>query len=139
MTDNQPTNCIFCKIASGEIKADIVAQNDHAVAFLDVTPIAPGHTLVVPRVHAEQLSTLPSEAVAPLFDLAQQAARILEDRLKPDGMTIGINQGLMAGQGVPHLHVHLIPRFTGDGGGSLHTVVKNPPADPAEIAKKLTS
>ncbi len=138
MADTQKTDCIFCKIVVGEIKANVVAKSEHAVAFLDVTPLAPGHTLVIPRVHAETLATLPEASVGPLFALAQKAAGILEKGLQPDGMTIGINQ--VIGQGVPHLHVHIIPRWHTDGGTSIHTVVKNPPTETAEeILKKLAS
>lgn len=140
MPTEQKTDCIFCRIVAGEIPAVVIAQNADAVAFLDAGPLAPGHTLVVPRAHAERLSDLPEAVVGPLFALVQEVARRIEKGLTPDGMTIGINQGVMAGQGVPHLHVHLIPRFAGDGGGSLHTIVKNPPKESlADIAKKLAS
>jgi histidine triad (HIT) family protein len=138
MDNTQKSDCIFCKIAAGEIVPNVVVESEHAVAFLDNGPIAPGHTLVVPRAHADKLSELPEAAVGPLFSLAQKAAGILEKGLKPDGLTIGINQGI--GQGVPHLHVHLVPRWHTDGGGSIHTVVKNPPTESVEeILKKLAS
>lgn len=132
--------CIFCKIATSDIPAQVILQDKHAVAFLDVQPIAPGHMLVVPRTHIDRLSILAADEVGPFFQLAQQALRRIEEGLKPDGVTIGINQGETAGQAVPHLHLHLIPRFAGDGGKSIHSVVKNPPTESLEeVAKKLAS
>ncbi len=120
-------SCLFCRAATGELEVPTVAANDAALAFLDLHPHAPGHTLVIPRTHAATLAELPSEAVGPLFELVQETARTLSEALDAPGITIGINQGSIAGQGVPHLHVHVMPRFEGDGGSSIHAVVKNPP------------
>jgi histidine triad (HIT) family protein len=119
--------CLFCRVGAGELDVATVAASDAAVAFLDLHPHAPGHTVVIPRVHAATLAELPRDQVGPLFELAQEAARKLEEVLQPDGMTIGINQGVVAGQGIDHVHVHLMPRFKGDGGSNIHAVVKNPP------------
>jgi histidine triad (HIT) family protein len=119
--------CLFCRVASGELEVATVAASDRALAFLDLHPHAPGHTLVIPRVHAATLADLPKEEIEPLFRLVQEAGQKLETTLECPGMTIGINQGIVAGQGVAHLHVHLMPRFPDDGGSSIHGVVKNPP------------
>lgn len=129
---NHDEQCIFCRIVSGSVPARVIARSDAAVAFLDLEPIAPGHTLVVPTHHSETLADLPTELVGPLFAVVQEAAHLLTTRLGADGMNIGINQGLVGGQRVPHLHVHLLPRFTGDGGGSVHTIVRNPPHETIE-------
>lgn len=132
--------CLFCRVGSGELEVSTVASSDHAVAFLDLHPHAPGHTLVIPRTHAATLAELPKEDVGPLFELAQEAARKLEQTLDCPGMTIGINQGIVAGQGVAHLHVHLMPRFPDDGGSSIHGVVKNPPtSSQQELLESLIS
>ncbi len=132
--------CLFCRATTGELDVAVVAGSTRALAFLDLHPHAPGHTLVIPRTHAATLADLPKEDVGPLFELAQEAAAKLQETLGAPGMTIGINQGNVAGQGVPHLHVHLMPRFSGDGGSSIHAVVKNPPT-PAqqESLDSLTS
>ena len=136
MTDS----CIFCRIGNGEIPAKVLRENGSALAFLDVEPHAPGHTLVIPKVHASTLAELPREYVEPVFALAQEVAQLLESKLALDGMTIGINQGTVGGQAVPHLHVHLMPRFSGDGGGSIHTVVRNIPTQSLDdIYHTLTS
>jgi histidine triad (HIT) family protein len=128
VTNLDPT-CLFCRVGTGELEVSLVAANDAAVAFLDLHPHAPGHTLVVPRVHAPTLAELPASVVGPLFSLVQETARLLAERLEAPGMTFGINQGIIAGQGVPHLHVHLMPRFANDGGSSIHAVVKNTPSE----------
>ncbi len=119
--------CLFCKIVRGEIKPEIIYQDDHAIAFLDVNPLAPGHTLVIPKLHAPQLTDLTDSAVGPLFLTVKKITAILANTLHSDGFTIGMNQGEAGHAGVDHLHIHLIPRFTGDKGGSLHTIVNNKP------------
>jgi len=132
------TDCLFCKIVAGEIPAKIVYENKDAVAFLDIAPRAPGHTMVVSRTHSPNLAELPDGAVGPLFTTVKKVAKRLTDVLKSDGHTIGINQGKVSGQTVEHLHVHVIPRFGGDGGSSLHSVVSNPPAETLdELVQKI--
>lgn len=134
---NEP--CLFCRIGTGELDVATVAASDKAAAFLDLHPHAPGHTLVIPRTHAATLAELPKNEVGPLFDLVQETAMKLEEVLEAPGMTIGINQGEAAGGGIPHLHVHLMPRFHNDGNKSIHDVVKNSPT-PAqqELIQTLT-
>lgn len=123
---------------TGELEAPLIAQNDGAVAFLDRSPRAPGHALVVPRRHAGSLVELPAEDVGPLFALVRETAALLGGKLGTDAMTIGINQGAIAGQAVPHLHVHLIPRFAGDGGRSIHDIVHiHPTPEQQEIVDSL--
>ena len=130
--------CIFCAIIAGDLQAQVVFADENVAAFLDVRPRAPGHTMVVPRAHVAALKDLPPDAVGHLFRGVQTVLRGIEAGLAPDGMTIGINQGAVAGQAVPHLHVHLMPRYKGDGGGSIHGVVENPPTEPLEaIAAKI--
>ncbi len=84
------------------------------LAIRDAYPVAPGHTLVLPRRHVARLAQLHDDERAALFELAERARRALDTELRPDGYTLGINDGAAAGQTVPHLHLHLIPRFAGD-------------------------
>lgn len=105
----------------------MVAASTAALAFLDLHPHAPGHTVVIPRTHAATLAELPLEDVGPLFELVQQVAKTLQEKLQCPGMTIGINQGEIAGQGIGHLHVHVLPRFANDGGTNIHAIIHNPP------------
>ncbi|MDZ7344405.1 MAG: HIT family protein [candidate division KSB1 bacterium] len=130
--------CIFCKIARREIPAEIVLEDERSVAFLDIMPKAPGHTVVIPKFHAPTIVELPILEIGPLFVAVQKMAERLSWKLAADGLTIGINQGRASGQTVEHLHIHLLPRFVDDGGGSIHSVVHNPPRESlADIAKKL--
>ncbi len=115
-------SCIFCRIVSGEVKAEIVAREPGATAFLDVSPLADGHVLVVPEAHVafvEELS--PGDADA-LFRLVRRLAGPVREALGASGSTIGINNGPATGQTIPHVHVHIVPRRPGDGAGSVHTI-----------------
>ncbi len=134
------SDCLFCKIAAKTIPSKIIYEDDHAVAFLDVAPRAPGHTMVIPKYHAPTLVALPDEEIAPLFSAVKKTAELLMATLHPDGITIGINQGRASGQEIDHFHVHLMPRWHGDGGGSIQSVVRNAPKEPLdETAKKISS
>ncbi len=117
---------IFTKIINKEIPAHIIYEDDHNLAFLDITPHAQGHTLVVPKTEAETIVDLDEDQIASLFSAVKNTAKKIQDILKPDGFNIGINHGEFAGQTIPHLHVHIMPRFEGDSGGSMHSVVSNP-------------
>ena len=131
-------DCLFCKIAAKQIPSEIVYEDDHAVAFLDVRPRTEGHTMVIPKYHAPTVAALPDEEVAPLFLAVKKTAELLTAGLRPDGITIGINQGRASGQEVDHLHVHLMPRWHNDGGGSVQSVVNRPSqASLEEIQKKI--
>ena len=88
--------------------------NEHAVAFLDTYPLSPGHTLVIPRVHVEDLFTTDSEARAAVWQLVDVVHADLLNTHSPDGFNIGVNVLAAAGQTVPHAHVHVVPRFNGD-------------------------
>lgn len=131
-------DCLFCRLASKELSAEIIYEDDWAVGMLDVRPIAPGHALVVPKIHAQNILDLPDEAVGPLFLAVKKTTELIQKALKPDGFTIGINHGKMSGQAIDHLHVHIIPRFKNDGGRSIHSVVENPPKESLkEIRSKI--
>lgn len=131
-------DCIFCKIGAKEIPSEMVYEDDHALAFLDIAPRAPGHAMVIPKVHAATFLDLPEAEIGPLFAAVKAVTQKIEQALKPDGFTVGINHGDAAGQTVKHLHVHVIPRWKDDGGGSIHSVVDNAPKEPvADLAKRI--
>ena len=129
-------DCLFCKIANKEVVADVGYENDGAVGVLDIHPVAPGHTMILPKVHAENILDLPKDKVELVFIAVQEMTQKLQDIFSPDGFTIGINHGKVSGQAVDHLHIHIIPRFKGDGGKSIHSVVDNSPESLAEIKEK---
>lgn len=108
-----PAACIFCAIARGEAKAELVLEDDQCVAFLDVKPLFLGHVLVVPKAHVVTLAELPAEMLAPFFTRVQAIARVLPVALGAQGTFVAMNNTVS--QSVPHLHVHVVPRTKGDG------------------------
>lgn len=104
------TACPFCALPESRV----IFANHQAVAVADGFPISPGHTLIIPRRHVESIFELNAEEVNALIMLLAEAKNVLADEQKPDGFNIGVNDGPAAGQTIPHLHVHLIPRFIGD-------------------------
>jgi histidine triad (HIT) family protein len=108
-----PEDCLFCRIASGEVEALVVFEDDVSLAFLDHRPLFPGHSLLVPREHHETLADLPPALVAPLFANAQLLARAIPEAMESQGSFVAINN--VVSQSVPHLHVHVVPRNRKDG------------------------
>ena len=107
------TACRFCAIVAGEVSAALVHEDDEVLAFLDTHPLFPGHTLVVPRVHAETLGDLPAKLVEPVFRVVGAVSAALQAALGAEGAFIAVNERVS--QSVPHLHVHVVPRRKGDG------------------------
>src|SRR3989338_6437094 len=131
--------CLFCKIANKELVSEIVYENEAATSVLDIHPIAPGHTMVLPKRHADTILDLRDEDIEGVFAAAKQTTAVLQQAFRPDGFTIGINHGSASGQTVDHLHIHIVPRFKGDGGSSVHSVVHNPPKETLEeLTRKIT-
>ena len=125
-------NCLFCKIVAKSIPAAVIYEDEFVLAFLDINPMTLGHTLVIPKIHAENILDLPDDQIDPFFQAVKKIVALLQERLELRGFTIGINHGKMSGQAIDHLHVHIVPRYEGDKGGSLHSVVKNPPQESLE-------
>ena len=104
------SNCPFCQIAA----ARFVFADDVTLVIRDAFPVSPGHTLIIPRRHVGSFFQLTAPERESMFELLTQAKAELDGTLQPDGFNIGINDGAAAGQTVPHLHLHLIPRYRGD-------------------------
>jgi histidine triad (HIT) family protein len=115
-------SCIFCRIVAGEVAAEVVAREPEVVAFLDVQPLADGHVLVVPRAHVPSVEDLEPAAAEALFRAVYHLARPVREALGAAGTTIGVNNGEATGQTIPHVHVHIVPRWPADGAGSVHTI-----------------
>ena len=105
--------CVFCRIARREEDAYVVWEDDVSIAFLDLRPLFPGHTLLIPRTHHETLTDLPAELTAPLFGGARLLARAMEEGLDAQGSFVAINNRVS--QSIPHLHIHIVPRRRKDG------------------------
>src|SRR3989475_12984561 len=121
-------DCIFCRIVADEIPAEVVLREPEVVAFLDVQPLADGHVLVVPQAHVALLEDLEPAAADALLRAVVRLARPVREALGAAGTTIGVNNGEAAGQTIPHVHAPTVPRWEGDGAGSIHTIFRRPTA-----------
>jgi len=110
-------DCVFCKIVSVDIHASVVFEDDAVLCFLDVHPLSPGHLLIVTREHFTKLSEVPASVSSKIGLMLPAAGRALLEVTGADGFNVLNNEGNVAGQLVPHVHFHLIPRFQGDGLG----------------------
>lgn len=133
-------DCIFCKIASGDIPAKKIAETGNSVAFMDAAPVSAGHCLVIPKNHYKLVQEIPGPEAADLFGLVQRLAP------RVDGISgatlVAVHNGRLAGQEVPHVHVHLIPRGEGDSAGAVHKLFEmtpRPTPDQTEKAFKILS
>ena len=111
MKDDQ---CIFCKIANGEIPSATLYEDDDFRVIMDLNPASKGHSLILPKEHAANLFELPDETAAKVMPLAKKIGAKLKDGLNADGFNVVQNNGTYAGQTVFHFHTHLIPRYEGD-------------------------
>ena len=107
-------NCIFCKIVAKEIPATIIYEDNDVLVFMDIGPIIKGHALVISKKHYDSIGETPDEILARLHGVAKQIAQAQMNGLGADGVNIMQNNGTAAGQEVPHIHVHVIPRFSND-------------------------
>lgn len=108
-------NCIFCKIAGGEIPTNAIYEDEDYKVILDMSPATKGHALILPKEHYGNIFELPEDKTASAFKLAKRMAGIMKEKLRADGFNIVQNNGETAGQTVFHFHIHLIPRYEGDG------------------------
>ncbi|MBU6321199.1 MAG: HIT family protein [Patescibacteria group bacterium] len=107
--------CLFCKIVRGEIPAHTVYEDDATLAFLDIHPVNPGHTLVVPKRHSFNLLDIDPADWAAVAESTRHVSKLVHDVLAADGINLQMNNREHAGQDVDHPHVHIIPRYRGDG------------------------
>ena len=118
-------DCVFCKIIRGEIRAKIIKESIRSIAFLDAFPLAKGHVLVIPKKHYSKLQDVSSEDNLDLFSLVHDLIRIVD---KFTGSTLlACHNGKDAGQEVPHVHIHLIPRNSDDSAGPVHSMFSKRP------------
>jgi histidine triad (HIT) family protein len=130
------SGCVFCQIVAGTCSAEVVYADDAVVAFLDRSPLFPGHTLVVPRRHVVTLSDLGVDEVGPLFVRVRHIAAAMPDALDAQGTFVANNN--IVSQSVAHLHVHVVPRRRGDGlRGFFWPRHKYAPGEAAAAASRL--
>ncbi len=131
-------DCIFCKIIAGEIPSVKVYEDDDVIAFMDISPVIHGHTLVLPKAHVPNLLEAPDDVLAKVFSVAKRIANAQMKAFHADGVNIHQTNGAAAGQSVFHLHVHVIPRYNDDG----HSWNWSPrpyasPDEPARLAQAI--
>ena len=132
-------DCIFCKIVSGEIPTKILSESEHSISFLDAFPLAKGHVLVIPKNHHQKIQDLSPDENTDLFSLVHKMTS------KVDSITgatlLAVHNGKDAGQEVPHVHVHLVPRTRTDSAGAIHNMfdssVKLSEEEISELYEKL--
>jgi len=135
------SECVFCKIVAKQIPATVVHEDAHALAFMDIGQVNPGHVLVAAKAHAENIYALDDAQAAAVFRAAACVARAIQAAFLPEGLSVYQANGRAAGQTVFHFHIHLVPRVAGDG-MNLTWPVKNPPREKleayaAQIRQKL--
>jgi histidine triad (HIT) family protein len=111
------TDCVFCKIRDGQIPSLKIFEDAATLAFMDINPLNSGHCLVITKTHAANLFEAPVEDLQAAIATAQRVAQAIREGLKPDGLNMLQANGVAAFQSVLHFHLHLIPRWTGDGKG----------------------
>ena len=107
-------DCIFCKIVKGDIPCAKIFEDEQVIAFLDIAPANKGHALIVTKEHYETLLDVPDDVLCDIMSKAKKIARAMSSALGSDGFNILMNNKKVAGQLVPHSHIHIIPRFDGD-------------------------
>jgi histidine triad (HIT) family protein len=127
-----PEDCIFCKILAGELPAEVVQEDEHTIAFMDINPWTRGHALVIPRNHSRDLLDVPEEDLARSMSAAKRLAGRMTDRLGAEGVNLLNACGSAAWQTVFHFHVHVIPRYEDD---PLQLPTRPRQADEEELAK----
>ncbi len=108
-------DCVFCKIINGEIPSEKVYENDKVYAFMDINPLNDGHVLIVPKSHAGTIHEIGEDDFLAVMSATHKLAAAVRKALNPDGINLMQLNGKAANQVVPHLHVHIVPRWSGDG------------------------
>jgi histidine triad (HIT) family protein len=130
----QDPNCVFCKIIAGEIPAKVIMQNEKAMALLDAFPLAAGHSLVIPKSHYAKVQQMSEQDAMAMFEIVWKLTGAVETGSQVNASTIAIHNGSEAGQEVPHVHTHIVPRKRGDGAGPIHSMFKiKPKLSPQEM------
>lgn len=108
-------NCVFCKIVKGEISSHKVYEDDEVLAFLDIAPVNPGHVLVIPKKHFANFEEIPEDVLARVMAVVKKVGQSLKENFEVPGYNVTENNDPIAGQLIPHIHFHVIPRQEGDG------------------------
>ncbi|MFQ5882653.1 MAG: HIT family protein [Candidatus Methylomirabilales bacterium] len=119
--------CIFCKIRDGQIPSTQVYEDEKTLAFMDINPVNDGHLLVIPKAHAESIFDISLADLTAVAETAKKVTEAIRQALQPEGLNLFQANGQAAFQSVPHFHLHLIPRWRGDGKGFDWRLIKGDP------------
>src|SRR5690625_72544 len=134
-------DCLFCKLISVDIPSAMVYEDEHVYAFMDISQVTTGHTLVIPKVHTKNIYETPSDVASELFRRVPMIANAVKKAYNPIGLNLLNNNEVSAGQSVFHLHIHIIPRYGETDGFDAKWITRNDEFSPAElqnIANKIT-
>lgn len=126
-------DCIFCKIATGEISSYKIYEDDKMLAFLDINPVTSGHTLLIPKEHFSTMADTPDELISHLYIRAKELMKVIKKAMNADYVVVSV-----VGVDVPHFHIHLIPRNFNDGLAGSWPTKKYEAGEAEEIVKQLT-
>lgn len=134
------SDCIFCKIVAGDIPASKVYEDEYFLAFLDISQVTPGHTLVIPKKHARNLLEMTPDETAALFNVVSRVTKKVESATQPQGMNIISNMEEIAGQSVFHTHIHILPRYSQEDDLKIDFIAHEPDFDHlAQLAKEISN
>ncbi len=105
------SECVFCKIVAGKLPCSLIYEDDYIISFLDISPVVPGHVLVLPKAHHDNITVTPDDLLARCMQFVRKVATVQKRTLHADGVNVTQANGASAGQSVPHLHIHVIPRY----------------------------
>jgi histidine triad (HIT) family protein len=131
------SSCVFCRIVKGEIKPHTVFEDEKTLAFLDANPLAKGHTVIIPKSHVSKLEKLDENTAEAFFRTIHKMIAPIQKAVGAQATTIAINNGKESGQEIPHVHAHIVPRFKGDKGGSIHSIMGRRPRISQEEMQKI--
>lgn len=130
-------DCLFCKIISGSIPNTKVYEDDTVLAFLDIHPVNIGHTLVIPKKHFTNLYETPDETLAQMMAVVKKLSIAIKSAVGADGINIEMNNDPVAGQIIFHTHLHIVPRFEGDGFKHWHGARDYHEGEEKEVVEKI--
>ncbi len=133
------TDCLFCKIANGEIPSSTVYEDDRFRVILDLSPAARGHALVIPKEHSENIYAIDDDTLKEAIVLAKKVAAAMKESLNCEGLNIIQNNGELAGQTVFHFHIHIIPRYSDDGQNIGWKPGTSDPGEQEKIARQIAA
>ena len=137
MTHPTDADCVFCKIVAGKLPCFKLLENETTIAFMDINPVNPGHALAVAKGHWPTVDVIPADVLADVARTAQRVAKAVMKALAPEGVNLMQANGVAAGQSVPHLHIHIMPRRRGDNVSVNWTPVPGDMKEIEAIANKL--